>query len=257
MSRKLVSLSLILFMVLGSFAKTNFIYAEDDETPTQDKSDYDRCIEDRDKEACAAVAQSAQDSLKEIENKIADAKNDRDSAVALAEEYAKRAQSLQGEIDSLKAQIEELKVRIDELVVQIEENEAKVEEINTRVKNRMVETQKIMHFNGYIEFILGSKSFTDMLSRVYGVEAIVSKDKNDRETLVHIIEQLTRDKEELDAAGVPYVYMDITGNLMFLKKFLKLREGAAFAAIRERGQIGIPCLQKEDGTITFDWKEFL
>ena len=64
-------------------------------------------------------------------------------------------------------------------------------------------------------------------------------------------------KEELDAAGVPYVYMDITGNLMFLKKFLKLRDGVEFDPIRKKGQIGIPCILKEDDTITFDWKEFL
>ena len=64
-------------------------------------------------------------------------------------------------------------------------------------------------------------------------------------------------KEELDKAGVPYVYMDITGNLVFLKKFLKLREEPLFDAVREKGQIGIPCLQRQDGTLTFDWKEFL
>lgn len=64
-------------------------------------------------------------------------------------------------------------------------------------------------------------------------------------------------KEELDKAGVPYVYMDITGNLMFLKKFLKLRENPAFDAIREKGQIGIPCILREDGSVTFEWDEFL
>lgn len=64
-------------------------------------------------------------------------------------------------------------------------------------------------------------------------------------------------KEQLDAAGVPYVYMDITGNLMFLKKFLKLREGEAFDAVRENGQIGIPCIQREDDSLTFEWDEFL
>lgn len=64
-------------------------------------------------------------------------------------------------------------------------------------------------------------------------------------------------KEALDKAGVAYVYMDITGNLMFLKKFLKLREGEAFAPIREKGQIGIPCILREDDTVTFDWAEFL
>ena len=64
-------------------------------------------------------------------------------------------------------------------------------------------------------------------------------------------------KEELEKAGVPFAYMDITGNLMFLKKFLKLREQPEFANIRERGQIGIPCIVRDDITITFDWKEFL
>ncbi len=64
-------------------------------------------------------------------------------------------------------------------------------------------------------------------------------------------------REELDGANIPYAYMDITGNLLFLKKFLKLREQPAFDAIRERGQIGIPCILREDGSMTFDWKEFL
>ena len=64
-------------------------------------------------------------------------------------------------------------------------------------------------------------------------------------------------KEDLDKAGVEYVYMDITGNLMFLKKFLKLRERPDFAGIREKGQIGIPCILRDDDSLTFDWKEFL
>ena len=64
-------------------------------------------------------------------------------------------------------------------------------------------------------------------------------------------------REELDRAGVSYVYMDITGNLMFLKKFLKLREGEAFAPIREKGQIGIPCILRDDDSVTFSWHEFL
>lgn len=64
-------------------------------------------------------------------------------------------------------------------------------------------------------------------------------------------------KEDLNNAGIPYVYMDITGNLLFLKKFLKLRERSDFDTIREKGQIGIPCILREDETITFDWAEFL
>ena len=65
-------------------------------------------------------------------------------------------------------------------------------------------------------------------------------------------------KEELEAAGVPFLYLNISENLLYLKKFLKHRDGnELFEAIRERGQIGIPCIEREDGTITFEWDEFL
>ena len=64
-------------------------------------------------------------------------------------------------------------------------------------------------------------------------------------------------KEELEQAGVEFLYLDITGKLLFLKQFLKLRERPQFDPIREKGQIGIPCILREDDTVTFDWKEFL
>lgn len=64
-------------------------------------------------------------------------------------------------------------------------------------------------------------------------------------------------KEELEAAGVEFLYLDITSKLLFLKQFLRLRERPAFDIIREKGQIGIPCILREDETITFDWNEFL
>ena len=66
-----------------------------------------------------------------------------------------------------------------------------------------------------------------------------------------------RCKEELVQAGVEFLYLDITGKLLFLKQFLKLRERPQFDPIREKGQIGIPCILREDDTIIFDWKEFL
>ena len=65
-------------------------------------------------------------------------------------------------------------------------------------------------------------------------------------------------KEELEAAGVPFLYLNISENLLYLKKFLKHRDGnELFAQIRQRGQIGIPCIEREDGSITFEWDEFL
>ncbi len=214
MLKKLLSIILIVFMVLPLGGRTSFIYAEeDDEDYYEDdyeeyteKSNYDKCVEDKDKEACRIVYKEIKGeeskAIKEIEAQIAESEGQMEKISALVAEYSQKAQALQADIDTLKLQIDALRTRIEELEAQIAENEAKVDALNSRVLKRMAEAQKSMHFNGYLEFILGSKSFSDMLSRVYGVEAIVSKDKSDRQLLLSTIEQLTADKIELDETKV-------------------------------------------------------
>lgn len=64
-------------------------------------------------------------------------------------------------------------------------------------------------------------------------------------------------REELDKAGVEYEYLDFSENLKNLKEFLLLREGSLFDAIRAEGKIGIPCIQRENGSVTLDWEEFM
>ena len=205
MFKKIVQIILVVFLILPVFCRTTFVYAdEEDEDGYTEKSNYDKCIEDRDKEACRIVYREMMGEesklLKEIQQKIAESEGQMELISALVMEYSQKAQELQVEIDALKIQIDDLKDRIEKLTVQIAENEAKVEALNIRVKNRMVESQKSMHFNGYLEFLLGSKSFTDMLARIYGIEAIVSKDKSDREILEATIKQLNADKQELSKA---------------------------------------------------------
>ena len=200
MFKRIICLLLALFLVLPTFGKTTFIYAEEDGEVIDERTDREKCLEDKDEDACIAVAKSAKNNINQLEKEIDSARNDKTEALSLAKEYAEKAAAYQEDIDNLKIQIEELKTRIEELEKQIAENEKKVEEINGRVKNRMVNYQKMMHFNGYLEFILGSKSFTDMLRRIYGVEAVASKDKTDREDFIKIITALNNDKAELDAA---------------------------------------------------------
>lgn len=65
-------------------------------------------------------------------------------------------------------------------------------------------------------------------------------------------------KRDLDAAGVEYLYLNISENLLFLKKFLKLRdENEVFADIRRNGKIGIPCIVDEDGSVSFAWDQYM
>lgn len=65
-----------------------------------------------------------------------------------------------------------------------------------------------------------------------------------------------RCREELDAAGVAYEYLDFAESLLHLKGFLKLRDTeAVFAKVREDGKIGIPCILRPDGSVTLNWEE--
>lgn len=65
-------------------------------------------------------------------------------------------------------------------------------------------------------------------------------------------------KEDLDKAGVTYEYLDFADSLLHLKEFLAIRESCPlFAEVKKNGSIGIPCIVKEDGSITLDWAELM
>ena len=65
-------------------------------------------------------------------------------------------------------------------------------------------------------------------------------------------------RKDLDQAGVSYEYLDFSDNLKNLKDFLTIRdENPAFDVIRRQGKIGIPCILREDGSVSLDWAEFM
>ena len=64
--------------------------------------------------------------------------------------------------------------------------------------------------------------------------------------------------EALTRAGVEYEFLDFAEKTANLKAFLKLRDSSPlFDPVRQEGGIGIPCIQRQDGSITFDWGEFM
>lgn len=61
---------------------------------------------------------------------------------------------------------------------------------------------------------------------------------------------------DLDQANVVYEFLDFSRETKNLKEFLKIRDNSdLFDKAREEGNIGIPCIVKEDGSVTLDWKE--
>ena len=58
--------------------------------------------------------------------------------------------------------------------------------------------------------------------------------------------------------GVTVDFRDIDADIATLKEFLTLRDiENVFATVRERHGVGVPCVIKEDGTLTLDWESVL
>ena len=207
MFKKVVTFLLTIVLVLPIFSgKTTFIFADDELSNDDyeiDNYNPEVCSMDSeiyDEEACKIQSEKIGQIKSEINKEIAAAQISKEEKGKLIGEYQNEIDTLQVEIDELSARIIELEDRIVVLVEKIERNEMEVDEINARVKSRMESTQKTMHFSGYLDFICGSKSFSDLLRRIYGVNALLSKDSDDREKLVDLINQLNADKAELDAS---------------------------------------------------------
>lgn len=67
-----------------------------------------------------------------------------------------------------------------------------------------------------------------------------------------------RCRKDLDEKGVAYLYLDFSDSLRNLKAFLSIRDtDPRFVAVKEQGSIGIPCIVKEDGSVTLSWEEFM
>lgn len=65
-------------------------------------------------------------------------------------------------------------------------------------------------------------------------------------------------KAALDANGVEYNFVDVTGSMRNLKQFLKYRDtDPVFDDARANGYVGIPALLPEDGNITINWEAYL
>ena len=65
-------------------------------------------------------------------------------------------------------------------------------------------------------------------------------------------------RQDLDSVGVAYEYLAFSADLRNLKEFLVLRDqNDQFSQIRAEGKIGIPCIVREDNTITLDWEEYM
>lgn len=193
MKRKMASFFLVILVLLlginSSFLSPGVLADENETTEVSE-------------EECDATCKikKANEEILDLKEKLKAAKEDEQLYSELITECGNNLIALNADIEELTPQIEELSSKIGVLETNIANNEKMVSELNNRVLTRMENAQGTMHFNPYLDFILGSRGFSDMLRRIYGIEAINEKEESDRAKLLDVIEELSADKKELDTS---------------------------------------------------------
>lgn len=137
-----------------------------------------------------ALIQRLEKEAKEIQENLEEARKN-------ANAYHEEAKKYEPDIRSLQEKVRELNQQISKLTEDVEKNRSLVEDLNERVIERMRNAQKTMHFNPFLDFLLGSHDLADLNRRSYGIQAVMSKDNEDRTKLIKIIEKLKSDEAKL------------------------------------------------------------
>ncbi len=191
MNRKIASFFITFSLILCVFGTKTLIIVADE------SCDYASECDESDKSCRLNAAKKKQQCL---QNEIDSAKNNQEEYWALASKWAQEAETLTAQINELQPQIDELNSKITSLETSIAEKEGLVSELNNRVLTRMESAQATMHFSPMLDFLLGSNGFSDMLRRLYGIEAINAKEEQDRKELEDVIKELNEEKAELDTS---------------------------------------------------------
>jgi len=136
--------------------------------------------------------------LSDIQAQLADIKENIAENIKKVSDYEKKIAKIENEIIALENSIQATEQSIIELEAEIVAREQKINEIDETIKNRMVSMQSFIHVNNYIEFLIGSTSFLDLIRRVEALSDIESSDHELMDELEIEINTLNINKEELN-----------------------------------------------------------
>lgn len=64
--------------------------------------------------------------------------------------------------------------------------------------------------------------------------------------------------EDLKKSNVSFEFLDFNESLRNLKDFLAIRDvSPLFEEVKTAGSIGIPCIVREDGSVSLSWEEYV
>lgn len=168
---RVIALSLSLMMALSlSLAYTGSIYATDKKS-----------------------------ELNSIKEKQKAAEAEKGEIVNELEQYNTKIVSLNTEITNAQSEIDKKQAEIDELNGKIDEMQAKIDDRKSGMSKRL----RTMYKNGsvgFIDIILDSRNFSELLSNLSMLQKIYKSDRSTLNSLEKISKELNHTKKELSAA---------------------------------------------------------
>ena len=168
---RVIALSLSLMMALSlSLAYTGSIYATDKKS-----------------------------ELNSIKEKQKAAEAEKSEVVSESNKYNTQIVSLNTEITNAQSEIDKKQAEIDELNGKIEEMQAKIDDRKSGMSKRL----RTMYKNGsvgFIDIILDSRNFSELLSNLSMLQKIYKSDRSTLNSLEKISKELNKTQKELSAA---------------------------------------------------------
>ncbi len=147
----------------------------------------------------SVYATDKKSELNSVIEKQKAAEAEKSEVVSEINKYKTKIVSLNTEITSAQNEIDKKQAEIDELNSKIENMQAKIDDRKSGMSNRL----RAMYKNGsvgFIDIILDSKNFSELLSNLSMLQKIYKSDRSTLASLEKISEELNKTKKELSAA---------------------------------------------------------
>ncbi len=198
MKKKILFLSLATALAVSN---TSALHAESFEGRETEMNAKCSVIKDSEtQEECARYkkyleekSDSLDKEINDIQNQIASVKGDVEKVTKLIQDNNKKIKTFETEIASIADSVEQIQISIDKLNVQIKEKEENIKERDKQMKERLVEMQAYTGSNYYIDFLMGSTSFSDLLRRT---EIVAELNKYENEQIKLLNEEKESIKED-------------------------------------------------------------
>ena len=152
------------------------------------------------------IANDRLNDLEDIQDQLDGLKENIEENVKKVHQYEDKIIEIEKEIASLERAIKATEESIIALEIEILAREEKINSIDDSIQGRMLSMQSFIRVNNYIEFLIGSTSFLDLIRRIEALSDIEASDhqlmnslRGEIEALEVNREELTRQKESLDA----------------------------------------------------------